>query len=110
MNQCQVPVPLLVLGVCTFTMWGHAGTQPQWEILFSMLQREILFSMLLLSPSGAGTNTLLPTGRLESSAMPLLPSQHPLHAPIPGVPQVRAGCWGLGQCESTGEQAEQRSW
>lgn len=100
-NQCQVPVPLLLLGVCTFTMWGHDGTQPQWEILFSML---------LLSPSGAGTNTLLPTERLESSAMPLLPSQHPLHAPIPGVPQVRAGFWGLGQCESTGEQAEQRSW
>lgn len=97
-NHCQVlKVPPLRLGVCTITVWGHAGTQ---------LQGEIPFSMLLIS---AGTNGLLPTGRPERSAMPLMPSQRPLRAALPGVPQVRPGCWGLGQCERTEEEAEQGS-
>lgn len=76
----------------------HVGTQPQ---------REIFSSMLLPSSNGTGTNTLLLTGRLESSALLLLPCQHPLHAALPRLPQVRVGCWGLGQCGCTEEGAEQ---
>lgn len=84
-----------LLGVCKITVWGHDGTQPQWEILFSML---------LTSPNGAGTNTLLPTGCLESSAMPLPPSQHPLHAALPAVPQVRPGCGVLDNAGALGRR------
>lgn len=44
-------------------MWGHAGTRSRWEILFSMP---------LPYPDGAGTNLWLLAVRLESSPMPLL--------------------------------------